>query len=120
MEKVHSETDAKGIRYDLYIQQDNQDVRGNASACGDDAEDKAAEDEILARLDNGDVWAWACVKVTASYKGITGDDYLGGCCYTDTSDFIAPGGYYDDMKGAAREAMITEARNACAALKELN
>ena len=39
-------------------------VRGNAMASGDDQLDQEVEDRILARLDAGDVWAWAAVTVT--------------------------------------------------------
>jgi hypothetical protein len=100
-------------------------VRGNALASGDDAEDKACEDEILARLDSGDPWAWCCVKVTATLEckapqyevghtskgpcyrmptdvSLVGVDYLGGCSYRDEADF-REGGYFDDMKDAALE-----------------
>jgi hypothetical protein len=97
-------------------------VRGNALASGDDAEDKACEDEILARLDSGDQWAWCCVKVTATLEckapkyevdhssngpcyrmatdvSLVGVDYLGGCSYTDEKDFLACSG--DEMKEQA-------------------
>ena len=36
--------------------QDDIPVRGNAMASGDDATDRECEDDILTRLDSGDVW----------------------------------------------------------------
>lgn len=79
---------------------------GNALASGDDEQDKAAEDEIIRRLNDGDVWAWAAVLVTATLtlpngKTIAGHASLGGCSYADEKDFCQPGGYFDDMKAEA-------------------
>jgi len=39
-------------------------VRGNALASGDAEADRACEDEILARLEAGDIWAWCTVRVS--------------------------------------------------------
>jgi hypothetical protein len=78
-------------------------VRGNALASGDAAADREAEDEIIARLDAGDVWAWASVIVIAEYYGTEGGDSLGCCSYRDERDFRATPGYWDDMKKAACE-----------------
>lgn len=62
-------------------------VRGNALASGNDAEDKRAEDEILERLNRGDLAAWFTAKVTASFGGIESSDHLGCCSYTSFRDF---------------------------------
>jgi hypothetical protein len=72
-------------------------VRGNALASGDDALDKEAEDEIISRLESGDVWAWFTAKVSVrDSHGREASDYLGACCYEDGEDFKR-GGYYLDM-----------------------
>jgi hypothetical protein len=77
--------------------QDDLPVRGNCIATEDKEFDKTVEDEILERLDNGDVWAWADVEVQATLPdGRTGSAYLGGCCYEDEKDF-KQGGYYEGM-----------------------
>ena len=83
-------------------------VRGNAQASGDDALDREVEDEILARLESGDIWAWFTAKVTVrdSY-GREASDYLGCCCYEDARDFKR-GGYYLDMI----KACVDEIENA--------
>jgi hypothetical protein len=87
------------IAIDAVIE-DNTPVRGNAAASGDDAADKAVEDEILARLDRGDVWAWAIVHVKASFNGFEGHAILGGCGYADKDDFMASD-YYGDKQEEA-------------------
>ncbi len=72
-------------------------VRGNALASGDDALDKEAEDEIIARLESGDVYAWFTAKVSVrDSHGREASDYLGACSYEDGEDFKR-GGYYLDM-----------------------
>lgn len=80
---------------------DDIPVRGNAMASGDDIYDKEVEDEIISRLNNGDVWAWANVTITASWSGLYGSDNLGGCSYKNEDDFINSGHYYDSMVDAA-------------------
>lgn len=90
------------VKYTITVEQDEQAVRGNALVSGDDAVDKAHEDEILARLDRGDIWAWAQVMVTAECAGFKGVDYLCGCCYENEEGFKA-GGYFPDMCARALE-----------------
>lgn len=97
--------------YTIRIHPEDMPVRGNAIASGDDDFDKKVEDELIERLDNGDLWAWCCVEVVAEYGGFTGSAYLGGCSYKDEQDFAA-GGYNEDMKDEAREALEDELRKA--------
>lgn len=80
--KVLKESD---VEFRILAQQDEQSVRGNALASGDDAEDKDAED----------------VTVEARYAGLVGKDHLGGCNYASEADFIACADYYTDMKSEA-------------------
>lgn len=107
----YQEKDAKGVTYRLYLEQDDTPVRGNALASGDDTADRECEDEILARLANGDIWAWAVVRCEASFDDFTGEDYLGGCSYKDTQDFIQRG-YWDDMKAQAYQTLLANLRKA--------
>lgn len=100
----------KDVVYTLEAEFDDLQVRGNCVASGDDEYDKKVEDEIIRRLENEDVWAWASVKVTASWNGIEGVDYLGGCSYRDEEDFKTPGGYWEDMKAQALEDLKTNIR----------
>lgn len=95
--------DESEVEYTIDAVMDDLQVRGNAIATGNDADDKACEDQIILRLNQGDIWAWASVKVTARWNGLEGIDYLGGCSYRDEKDFKQPGGYYSDMKAEGRE-----------------
>jgi hypothetical protein len=94
------------VEFTLVAEQDDVEVRGNAVASGDDLMDKKIEDEIIERLDSGDVWAWACVTVTARWKGLEGVDHLGACSYRDERDFIQSSGYYEEMKKEAYADLI--------------
>jgi hypothetical protein len=93
------------IAYEFRAEEEDISVRGNAMASGDDAADKAVEDEILARLDRGDIFAWFCAHVIARVEidGVTyeGHDYLGGCSYANEADFVREDGYYPDMRREA-------------------
>lgn len=91
--------------FTVQAEQDDIPVRGNAMASGDDAVDKACEDDIIERL-GYTVWAWASVRVRASYRGLHGDDYLGCCSYDSEADFTQPGGYYDDMRETALDRLV--------------
>ena len=91
------------VIFTLECLEEHTPVRGNAMASGDNEADRACENEILERLDRGDIWAWCTVKVTARYGSLVGVDYLGCCSYRDERDFREPsGGYFDDMR---REAL---------------
>lgn len=81
-------------------------VRGNISASGDDALDKAVEDAIIDRLERGDLWAWfnAHVTVTVSVDGVPfmGHANLGGCSYADRDDFMeSAADYLTDLRDEA-------------------
>jgi hypothetical protein len=132
-ETVHTET-SNHLTYTLSIEPDDLDVRGNALASGDDAEDRRAEEQILARLDNGDTWAWASVTVTAALDvadgaetlTFKGCDHLGACSYGDTADFITENPYWSDLKAGALDdlvrnlsAAVTRGRIASGALNSL-
>jgi hypothetical protein len=115
----HKETDTQGITYALYVEQDHIPVRGNVSASGDDEEDRQIEEDVLARLNRGDTWAWANVTCEASLSGYTGYDYLGACSYENTEEFIAPGGYWEDMKSNAREELFANLKRASDAYRKV-
>lgn len=105
-ELVHEQRKGE-ILYRLYTTPDDTPVRGNALYSGDEATDRKCEDEILHRLDAGDTWAWASVKVEASIADsdvdITGTSYLGCCSYRNTRGFLR-GGYWPYMM---REALAS-------------
>lgn len=86
----------QNVEYAIDVDYDDTPVYGNAMASGNDSIDQEVCDSIHERLDQGDVWAWCVVKVTASWEDVHGVDYLGGCCYHDEDDFKKCG-YYEDM-----------------------
>lgn len=89
----------------IRVELDDCPVRGNALASDDATLDKQVEDEILARLDDGDVWAWACVEVNASFRGVSRSSYLGACSYVGEEDFKSDDGYYAEMVTEACEGL---------------
>jgi len=104
-------------RFDLIVEYEQIPVRGNAMASGDDAADKAYEDEIIERLERGDVWAWAAVEVRCTHipSGIHASDYLGGCSYRDEEDFKANGDY-ESMREDAYDECRAEIKRIKAAI----
>lgn len=114
------------ITYRIEVEQDDIPVRGNASATDDHEADKKLEDEIIRRLNQGDVWAWASVCVIAECEGFIGKAYLGGCCYEDEADFTRDDGYYPQLKEEALEDLkgslahlTTTGKRAAALLRKL-
>lgn len=100
----------------LRVDPEASTVRGNALASGDDAADRAFENEILAQLQAGNDWAWCCVIVTATHapSGPVGRDILGRCSYANEDDFVA-GEYFPVMVELAMadlDLAITRAREA--------
>lgn len=89
------------VEYEIEIAEEHIPVRGNAMVSGDDAADRELEDEILARLDRGDLWAWCSVRVKAvAADGSIGcSSWLGACCYKNEADFRNDGGegYFTDL-----------------------
>jgi hypothetical protein len=51
------------VEFTVRVEQDDTPVRGNAMASGDDAADRECEDEILSRLEAGNVEAWCVLTV---------------------------------------------------------
>jgi len=72
---------ASEVSFEVSVEQDELEVRGNAIASDDPAFDKQCEDEILASLDRGFIEAWCYVKVTATWEGIVGTAGLGACSF---------------------------------------
>jgi len=93
-------------------------VEGNASASGDDAFDHEVEEDLLRRLEQGDIWAWAAVTVTVSWGPFSASDHLGCCSYADEEDFRQPNGYFDDMIDEALDELNRIVFDAYRRLKE--
>ncbi len=43
----------------------------------DDESQEEVVGRILRDLENGNEWAWCCVRVVGNYRSIIGEDYLG-------------------------------------------
>lgn len=82
-------------------------VRGNAMASGDDDYDRKIENELLEQLERGNLNAWFCAKVTATYDNFHGVDYL-GCCSWDSFEAFQKDAYYDSMVSQAIENLADE------------
>jgi|SRR5947209_6545836 len=95
------------VEFTVTAEPEDVSPRGNAMASGDDELDRKVEDEILERLDNGDVWAWAHVVVTAEWNGFAGTAGLGGCCYEDEWDFRENSMYFADLCEEALDDLNT-------------
>ena len=93
------------VEFTLEVEEETKQVRGNAMHSRDKAYDKKIEDEILHRLDKGDVWAWAAICVKAKWRGMEGVDCLACCCYKD-EEYFKKDGYYEDMKLQAYDDLI--------------
>lgn len=89
---------------------DELPIRGNAIDSGDEIQDKEVENEIIDRLESGDVWAWASVEVraTCSECGAHGSDYLGACSYVDGEREFRNDAYFEDMCTTAHNAARKE------------
>lgn len=86
---------------------DGESTRPEDHFCSGEPEaDAALCEQILRRLDRGDVWAWCCVIVRATVEidgeTFSGSDSLGGCSYSNEAAF-RKSGYFDDMVQAAIE-----------------
>lgn len=86
-------------------------VKGNAICSGDEDFDRQVESEILKRLEQDDVWAWATVRVTSEWECLSASEYLGCCCYADENEFREEGGYFDDMIHEALSNLNLRLRN---------
>ena len=89
------------VTFTITAEQDDLPIRGNAIVSGDDDYDELVACGIEADLDAGNEWAWASVKVSASWAGFTGNDYMGGCSYKDEAGF-REGGYLPQMLEGGR------------------
>ena len=70
-----------------------------------DFETDADRHELLRKIDNGTL-LWFVAKVTASKNGIElASDYLGGCCYESTDEFIEDAYYFDMVQNVITEAI---------------
>ncbi len=87
----------------IKVEIDSLSIRGNVMVSGDNCFDKECEDEIINRVNDGDVWAWAHVTVVAGYNGFFGQASLGGCTYKDQKEFEQDDYYHDLAEEAIKD-----------------
>ena len=97
---------------------DHIPVEGNACVSGDDDFDREVEHNVLCRLQQGDVWAWAAVTIVVAWGQFEGRAYLGCCSYADENDFRQPGCYFDDLVAEALAELNRSVREAYQQMKE--
>lgn len=96
------------VEYELYREEEDREP---------DFEDPRDNKWIRDQLSRGNEWAWFSAHVVAEWTApdgekFQGDDYLGGCSYRSKKDFMAKGGYYDDMKSEAYDDLIRTIQHA--------
>lgn len=80
---------AADVTFEVEIEQDCTDFRGNAMASGDDEADAEYERQIAEALNRGQVEAWCTIVVKAIWSPdgedmtLEGIDTLGGCCFLE-------------------------------------
>lgn len=94
-------------------------IRGNATASGDDNFDRETEESIIADLESGNDWAWCVVRVTAHWHDWKASAFLGGCSYRSEEDFRVEGGYYSGLKEEALANLNAEIQATGKTLAEL-
>jgi hypothetical protein len=106
----------KTVEFDIEALPEDASVRGNAIASGDVTYDESVEDAVIADVNDGNVWAWASVRVTARIDGIECSEYLGCCSYNGRAAFERDG-YCLDMKAEALSELRDEIKESWAAFK---
>ena len=117
------EIEKEDVEFRVSCLEEAMPVRGNATASGDPEFDREVEDEIIAKLDGGNPWAWCCVKVEAIFSTedapYVGEAYLGGCSYEDEDDFTAHSGYYEGLCEEALDDLNRKLRSLNRKLRSL-
>jgi hypothetical protein len=101
------------VEIDLIVHPEDFPVKGNLIDSGDPEFDRELENQIIDRLDNGDVWAWCVVELRVTWEGFKGTDFLGGCSYDSERDFIENSMYYEDMIDVALEDLNAQITKSC-------
>ncbi len=85
---------------------------------GDPAADAADIAAIRKRLEQDDIYAWFCAKVTVKWNGFSAHATLGACSYADEKDFMKDE-YYAQLKQEALEYLNAEIQEKAEVWSEL-
>lgn len=97
--------DIKDVQFTFECEPEHAPIRGNCMASGDEAFDEKCAVDIEHALDNGNPWAWCCVKCVAHWRGLSGVDYLG--CYSTFGDGV-DAETAESMKGEAFAHLLAQ------------
>ena len=76
---------ASEVTFEVIVEPEEDQVSGHF-ATGDDDRDREIEQEIIDAFNRGDLEAWCCITVKATWEGITGADHLGCCSHLRSDD----------------------------------
>jgi hypothetical protein len=108
----------KDVLFTLSAEVDDAEVDGHFATDDAEADAKMVAD-IKERLRNGEVWAWACVTMTANWEGcLTASTSLGCCSYENEEDFKKDD-YFPDMKQELLDDLNKQAEGMFKLLKTL-
>ncbi len=105
------------VEFSATIEPDDTPVRGNFMATEDPEQDRAAEDEVIRRLDSGDVSAWCGLVVRAEWRGFKGVASLWGCSYASEDELLASD-YMSALRDEAFDALCREVSDSVAKLAD--
>jgi hypothetical protein len=88
------------VEFSIECLPEDASIEGNCSAI-DRLTDQCVERWIRRELEQGNLWAWCCVRVVARWRGFEGEDFLGCCSYRNEKEFRHPEGYFPQMRDEA-------------------
>lgn len=101
------------VTFTVELEPEDMSVSGHFISGDPDyaVEERELEERIITEASQGNVEAWCCIKVTASWDGFTAVDYLGACSFLEDGTHRSVAGqvseYVDDhgMKETALERL---------------
>lgn len=105
---------ATDVTFSVRIEAEDQPVRGAFQSGDPDYAEQATamENDIIERLDRGEVEAWCGVIVTATWEGHEGEDAIWGCSLDDsytTDVVVSEHGMRDEALDRLNEAVAKHA-----------
>ena len=93
------------IEYEIILHPEHDGPEGFFDS-GDDEDDEETCRKIREESEWNE-WAWCTVEVKATFRELSASDFLGACSYKDEKDF-KEGGYFEDMKAQAFDALMAK------------
>lgn len=86
---------ADDVVWTVTAEYEDESIEGSFEECGEDTVKL-----IRTALEDGNEWAWCCVKVVGKFMSFEATDYLGCCSYTSKEEFMSDA-YLEDMQNSA-------------------